>query len=194
MASEVEIINQGLVLIGDQPITARDDDNDRARVADLFFDDIRDAVLRAHPWGFSKIRVALALAAGSPAYGSGEGGWDYHFTLPTDPKCLRVLRVAEAYPGQIPYSVEGRKLLCNESSMSILYIAQITDTGVFDALFTDTLAARLAMAFAMALTKQKTLVELAANVYKIKIEEARTVDGLESTKQAIYNSTLISVR
>ena len=114
--------------------------------------------------------------------------------MPTSPKCLRVLGVEEDYPGQIPYSIEGRKLLTDDSTITILYIAQITDSGVFDALFTDTLAARLAMAFAMALTKQKTLIELAANVYEAKIGEARTVDGLESTKKEIYNDTLTVVR
>jgi len=177
----------GLTLIGDQVIEALDDDNDRARVADLFFGDIRDAVLRSHPWGFAKTRVALVEAGGTPVF-----KWAKHFTLPVG--CLRVLGVEEDYPGQIPYSIEGRKLLCDDSSVKILYIAQIVDSGVFDSLFTDCLAARLAMAFAMALSKQKTLIDLAAKVYEMKIQEARTVDGLESVKEEIYNDTLTSVR
>ena len=189
MASEVEICNMGLTLIGDQVIEALSDSNDRAVIANRFYDDTRDAVLRAHPWGFAKVRVALAAAAGSPVT-----EWGYHFTLPTSPLCLRVLSVEEDYPGQIPYSIEGRKLLTDDSSIKILYIAQITDSGTFDALFTDALAARLAMAFAMALTKQKTLIELAAKIYEIKIREAQTVDGLESTKKEFYNQTLIAVR
>jgi len=189
LSSIVEICNMGLTLIGDQVITALTDDNDRARVATLFYESTRDAVLRAHPWGFSKTRKELALDGATPEF-----GYSYQFTLPTDPKCLRVLSVEEDYPGQIPYSIEGRKLLCDDATMSILYIAQITDSGNFDALFTDTLAARLGMVFAEALTKQKTLVELAAKVYEMKIEEARTVDGLESTKREIYNDTLTRVR
>jgi len=189
MASIVDICNMGLILIGDQVIENLSDNNDRAIVANLFYQDTVDAVLRAHPWGFAKTRVELAQASGTPEF-----GWDYHFTLPASPLCLRVLEVEEDSPGQIPYSIEGGKLLCDESTLSILYIAQITDTGLFDSLFTDTLAARLAMAFAMALTKQKKLIELAANVYDMKIREAQTVDGLESTKKEIYNDTLISVR
>lgn len=191
MASIVEICSMGLVLIGDQPIEALTDSDDRSIVANLFYSDTTDAVLRAHPWGFAKVSVALVEVGGDPPV---FGKWGHHFTLPVEPKCLRVLEVEENYPGQIPYSIEGGKLLCNESAIKILYIAQITDTGLFDALFTDALAARLAMAFAMALTKQKTLVELAAKVYEMKIAEARTVDGLESTKREFYNDTLISVR
>lgn len=188
MASETDICNMGLFLIGDEKIENLTDDNDRARVANLFYDDTRDAMLRMHPFGFSKVWAELARAAGSPKK------WAYHFTLPVAPKCLRVLKPEESYPGQIPYSVEGRKLLCNASAITILYIAQITDTGVFDALFTDLLAARLAAVFAQALTKQKTLIELAWKVYDMKKQEAQTVDGLESTKEEMYNDTLISVR
>lgn len=189
MSSIVEICNMGLTLIGDQPIDSLSDSNDRAVVASTFFVPTRDAVLRAHPWGFAKTRAELALAAGSPDF-----GYDYHFTLPTSPKCLRVMEVEEDYPGQIPYSIEGSKLLCDESTLSILYIAQITDSGLFDSLFNDVLAARLAMAFAMSLSKQKTLIELAAKIYESKIGEAKTVDGFESTKQEIYNTTLTRMR
>jgi len=194
MASKVEICNMAFVLIGANVIESLDDDNDRAVIANRFFDDTRDATLRAHPWGFAKERATLAAAAGSPEYGSTESGWDYHFTLPTDPFCLRVLEVAEEFPGQIPYSIEGRKLLTDESAIKILYIAQIESTGLFDSLFTDALAARLAMKFALALTKQKKIVEMAANLYKAWIDEAQTVDGLESTKKEFYNTTLTGMR
>lgn len=194
MASQVEICNMALVLIGDQVIEAITDDNDRAVICNRFFDDTRDAVLRAHPWGFAKQRKELAVDAEAPAFGSTESGWDYQFTLPTDPWCLRVLEVAEEFPGQKPYSIEGRKLLTDESSIKILYVAQITNTGLFDALFMDALAARLAMNFAMALTKTKTLLELAANLYKLKMDEAMTIDGQESTKKEFYNTTLTAVR
>lgn len=191
MASEVDIINMGLVLIGASKIETRDDDNDRARIGDLFYDDVRDAVLRAHTWGFALTQAELAAAAGSPVFTT---KWDYHFTLPTTPFCLRVLEVEEEYPGEIPYSIQGRKLLCNESSIKILYIARITDTGNFDALFTDALAARLGSVFAMAIPKAQNRIELCWNLYIKKIEEATTVDGLESEKKTIYNDTLTRVR
>ncbi len=187
MSSQVEIVNQGLTLIGDQIIAAMSDDNDRARVATLFFDDMRDAVLRTHPWGFAKTRAELAEAAGTPEF-----DYTHHFTLPGN--CLRVLEVEEDHPGQIEYSIEGRKLLCYESTMKILYIAKVTETGNFDALFCDCLSARLAMAFAMALSKQKTLIEMAARIYEMKIGEAKTVDGLESVRREIYNQTLTGIR
>jgi len=191
MSSIVEICNMGFVLIGEEVIEALGDNNDREVIATRYYADTRDAVLRAHPWGFAKVSVALAEAAGNPVFTT---KWGYHFTLPVDPYCLRVLGVEEDFPGQIPYSIEARKLLTNESSIKILYIAQIIDSGLFDSLFADCLAARLAASFAMALSKQKTLVEWAWKLYELRIPEARTVDGLEATKEEIYNATLTSVR
>lgn len=186
MSSKVEICNMGLALIGDAPIDSLSENNDRATVCNLFYDSTRDATLRAHPWGFAKQRKALALDAESPLF-----FWENQFTLPTEPYCLRVLGVDEDFPGQIPYSIEERNLLCDESAISILYIAQITDTGLFDSTFTDAFVARLAMSFALALTKKESMLSLAAKLYEIKIAEAQTVDGLEATKQTYYNTDLI---
>lgn len=186
MASEAGICNMGFVLIGVDVIESLSEDSDRADVANIFYEDTRDAVLRAHPWGFALTEAELAQASGSPEFGD----YTYHFTLPTSPKCLRVLEVEEDYPGQIPYSIKGRKLLCDESTIKIGYIAQITNTGLFDALFTDCLAARLASTFAMALTREKKLVDLAWKLYEMKLQEAKTVDGQESVKKQIYNDTL----
>jgi hypothetical protein len=65
---------------------------------------------------------------------------------------------------------------------------------LFDSLFADALAARLGMVFAVALTKQKTLLELAAQLYKDKIQEAQTIDSMEKTPSAIYSPDLLNVR
>jgi len=180
-----------LTAIGDQTVAdiTTPEDNDRARNCKLWYAPTRDAVLRAHPWGFAKTRVALVLAAGTPVF-----GWDHHFTLPTVPYCLRVLGVEEDYPGQIPYAVEGRKLLCDEATIKILYVAQITDPTQFDSLFVEAFAAYLAENLAMALTKQKTLIDLAHNLYLQKLQEARTIDGMELTMPELYNQDLICVR
>lgn len=191
MASEVDIINMGLVLIGVSKIEARDDDNDRARAGDLFYDDTRDAVLRAHPWGFALTQVELAEAAGSPVFTT---KWEHHFSLPVAPWCLRVLEVEEEYPGEIPYSIQGRKLLCNEATVKILYIARITDTGNFDALFTQALIYLLAAQFTMVFPKTDRTWQECMDMYARALEQAKTVDGFEAEKRSIYNDTLTRVR
>ena len=50
MATAIQISNIALNNIGDGTITSFDDPNARARACKLRFEDVRDAVLRAHPW------------------------------------------------------------------------------------------------------------------------------------------------
>ncbi len=189
MSSDVDICNQALVLIGDSPIAAFTDANDRAVVAKRFYESTRDATLRAHPWNFAITRKTLALEAAVPEF-----GWDHQFALPTDPLCLRILEVNEDAPGNIPFAIEGRKLLTDESSIKIKFIAQIKDPNLFDSLFVDAFSARLAAKFAIALTKQDDLVKTAWGLYQGMIQEAKTINGMEGTRPAIQANSLLNAR
>ncbi len=191
MPSDVEIANMALTLIGDSTVAdiTTPEDNDRARACKIWYEPTRDAVLRAHPWGFAKTRVAL-VATTTPIF-----DWNYAFTLPTSPYCLRVLEVDDVdNPGSTAWSIEGRTLVTNDSGINILYIARIADPTKFDSLFVEALAAKLAENLAMALTRQKTLIELAHGLYEAKIQEARTVDSMEGSTRVAYAQDLINVR
>ncbi len=184
--TDVDLCNMALVLIGDQEISTLDDANDRARAAKRFYAPTRDAVLRAHPWNFAIVRSgSLSPDATAPTF-----GWDYAFTLPTSPYCLRVLGINEEYEGEIPWIVEGRKLLTDEATVYIRYISRVTTVDNFDSLFTDTLSARLGAVFAISLTKQKTLSEMCWKLYADKIAEAQGINRVESNDnpQEYYNS------
>lgn len=186
MASEVEICNMALSMIGDSKIAARSDENDRARACDLHFDDTRDDLLRAHKWNFALKRDELVQDA------TPEFEWTYSYALPSD--CLRVISLEEDYPGQIKYAVENNLLLCDESAVSIVYIAQITTTGSFDSMFTYCLVAKLALTLAFALTKQNTTVEAMNSLYRDRLAEARNADAKESQDKEYYNDTLTWMR
>lgn len=49
----LDIANGALLLIGADPIGALTEANDRARLCNQFFDDVRRESLRAHPWNFA---------------------------------------------------------------------------------------------------------------------------------------------
>ena len=70
MASVVGICNIALNNIGDEKISSLSDNNDRARACDLRYEDVRDAVLRAHPWNCATTRVELAQSTDTPVWGS----------------------------------------------------------------------------------------------------------------------------
>ena len=49
-SSEVDLANMALTMLGQQPIAALSDNNNRANLVDKRLADVRDSVLRAHQW------------------------------------------------------------------------------------------------------------------------------------------------
>ena len=182
MASEVDIINSALNMIGASNIIARTEDSKSARVTNQRFDYVRDAVCRAHPWNCLITRRTLAKDADAPTF-----GFTNQYTLPTDPYCLRVLRLDYL---DVDFRVEGRKIHCDEDTLNLIYLARITDTNEWDQLLVEAIAARLAADTAFALVQSTSLVGTLYSLYETKLSEARFVDATEGTPGAIQNVTV----
>lgn len=186
MASEVEICNLALGLLGDESIISLSDDSKRAGLCKLFYPAIRDRVLRSHPWNSAIMRVVLAPLAETPAF-----GYSYYFVLPTDPYCLRVI---EANENIYAWKIEGRKLLTDEAAVNLLYIGRVTDVNLFDSLLIDAIATRLAAELAHPLTAKMNTVTAMWELYKIKLQEARGVNAQEGTPPVLECTELTEVR
>jgi|TARA_Y100000015_G_C2369942_1_gene79499 plasmid maintenance system antidote protein VapI len=191
MATEVSICANALRRLGDDPITSLTDDTERARLCNAFYSDARDAVLRSHPWNFAITRATLAQLSDTPAY-----GFNYQYALPTDPFCLRVLEME--YKDYI-FKVEnvathGRVLLTDEGTAKILYIARITDTTLFDAMFVDTLTAKLAVDLAYPVTNSMQVQTNMQKLYQLKLSEARSIDGQEGFIDDLVSNTFTDFR
>jgi hypothetical protein len=186
MPSEVSIVNGALARLGDDVILSLSDDSKRARLANLLYADVRDTVLRAHPWNFATARAQLGQLVAMPAF-----GYTHQYQLPSDPYCLRVLEMDN--PGYT-FKIEGRVLLTDEDPCYIRYIARITDPAQFDATFTEALSARLAAEMAYALTGHASLAEAMWKLYELKLREARGMDGLEGTTDPFVSDDLLEVR
>ena len=177
MASEVEIINSALNMIGANNIISRGEDSKSARVTNQRFDAVRDAVFRAHPWNCLVTRVTLAADSTAPTF-----TWANAFTLPTDPYCLRVLRLDYL---DIDFRVEGRKIVCDESTVNLMYLGRVTDPNEWDTLLHETIAARLAADISFALVQSTSLTQGMFALYEQKLSEARFVDASEGTPAAV---------
>tara|TARA_B100000161_G_scaffold265107_1_gene240083 strand:+ start:2254 stop:2835 length:582 start_codon:yes stop_codon:yes gene_type:complete len=169
MASVVSICNSALNQLGAASITALTDNSKNARLCNARYETIRDAVYRSHPWNCLIRRKQLAQDTATPAY-----GFKFQFTLPSD--CLRVL-VLDAYNSD--HKVEGRKILCNESTIKISYVAQITDPNELDVLTRETISAGLAADLAYAITANLQVSKLMQDKYQFKLSEARHTDASE---------------
>lgn len=171
MASDVDIINSGLNMIGATNITSRTEDSKAARVTNQRYDFVRDAVFRSHPWGCLVKRQELAADTTDPIM-----EFDNAYQLPAD--CLRVLR--DQYHDTV-FRVEGRRIVTDESSIKIIYIARITDPNEYDALLMECISARLAADCAFALTASRTLAADMFALYEAKLSEARFINATEGT-------------
>jgi hypothetical protein len=167
------------------------DDTERARLCNSFYADARDAVLRLHPWNFAITRASLAQLTDTPSH-----GFAYQYSLPTSPYCLRVLGMEyEDYIFKIEnYSTQGRVLLTDESSAKILYVARITDTTQFDALFVDVLTAKLAVDLTYPITNSSALQDKMQKLYELKLSDARSIDGQEGFIDDLVSGTFIDFR
>jgi hypothetical protein len=182
--SNVQIVNNALVRIGGSSIISLDENSEAARAANLIYEQTRDAVLRDHLWNFAMSRSSLAANAVAPAF-----GYVYSYALPTN--CLRVIQLEEK---SMVFKIEGRNLLTDESPARIIYVSRVTDPNQFDAMFTEALSARLAAELAIAVSESNSLYQNMMEVYRMKITDARSIDGQESGEPEIVSDTWLDSR
>jgi hypothetical protein len=86
-------------------------------------------------------------------------------------------------------------LLTNESEVILNYIYQVENPGLFDPLLVEAIIARLSHNLAYPLTGVASTAELMWKLYLVKLQEARTIDGMENGEEKSYESNaLIDVR
>lgn len=181
MSSVVQICNSALNQIGSTTILALTDDSKPARIINQRFSFVRDAVFRAHPWNCLTTRKTITKDATAPAF-----EFSNQFTLPSDPFCLRVLKLSQH---DIVHRVEGRKILCDEDSIDLTYIGRVTDVTQYDLLLFEALAAALAADIAYPLIGSVSLAQDMQAIYQAKLSEARFVDATEGTPASIGSVT-----
>lgn len=192
MTTDVDIVNAGLIKLGEATITSLADDVKAARLANAIFADQRDVVLRAHPWNFALARAELTAHVTAPLWGFANA-----YDLPGDPDvCLRVISVeGEADAGAGAWQIEGRQIVTDLASpIRILYLRRVTDYALWDVLALDALAARLAMELAEPLGKSTSLHNAMARLYDNSLRGARSADGQEGTARMLTADGWIEAR
>lgn len=174
MSSEVDICNRALQKLGASRITSLTENSVNARACNLCYEHVRDAELRAHSWNFAIKRSQLALDATGPDFGPTNS-----YTLPAD--FLRLIAPdAEDNLNDLDWLIEGQKILTEDGApLNIRYIYRVTDPNVFDALFMESLACRMAVEMCEELTQSNTKGQAVREDYKNSIREARKLNSFE---------------
>lgn len=169
--SEVSVCNGALLMLGADAIGSLDDDTKKARLCSQFYSSTRDQALQAYPWNFAVKRASLTQDATAPNH-----GFTYAYDLPNNPYCLRVLRCQDP---RIVFRVEGRRLLSDESTIKIKYIARIESVAEFSPMFREAFEHLLAWKLCYAITGSTSLRGDLMNAYKEILVDAEDVDTQE---------------
>lgn len=191
-SSVVQICNLALAELGERSITDLADGTTQANLCTVHYAPARDYVLADYPWTFALKRSAPTRLADTPSW-----EWGYAFQLPAD--CLRILRTnIDEYVDDpnTRWVVEGRQILCNETSLNIQYIASITDPVQFSTHFVTALSKYLAAQIAYPLTNSRALAQSKLQEYQYFLEGAKEVDGQigNGLFSEVEVSTLTSIR
>ena len=171
-----EVANIALTNLGEATISdIQTDNNERARLLNNRFDDIRDSVLRSHPWNVTVRRSVLSAYTSTPAW-----GYKYAFTFPTDATtgetCLRVLGLQDH---TTPYRIEGNEILTDASTLNVKWQARVTDLSTLDSVLRNVMGLRVAWELAEPLTGKTALKDEMFKKYSLSLQEARSLDAQE---------------
>lgn len=197
MPSVVDICNEAMDLLGASTIISLTQDSKEARLCNRRFDTVRDSVLRNHIWNIALTRKEIAADAVAPDF-----GFTHQYTLPTQPYCLRVVSFwnsvvdneIAAYDSNVMYKIEGRKILSNEGTCKITYIARVSDTELYDSLLSSTIAYRLAADTAYNITGSMSVAQNMQALYEARLREAKGVDAMEGYPEQPQANEYIEVR
>lgn len=199
MASVVEICNRALSNIGNsRSINSLNEASKEAGECSLHFDACRDSVLADFDWNFATKRVALADTGAPPP------DWKFAYRYPTD--CVRITEIM--VPGvrnptaaqRISYEVgadsggTGKLIYTDQEDAWLKYVGRVTDVNMYDAIFSEALAWRLAAAINMALTGNADLGNNALNMYGRVILSAGSHSLNESQEPVMPESEFTSAR
>ena len=182
MPSPTDMINVALRRIGAERITSLTDGTKNANVANDIYEEVRDDLLRSHPWNFATKRVKLAQSATDPVF-----EFDHAYPLPSD--WLRTISVHDndAGHGTILFRVEligtQRAIIASADDVYLRYVSKVTDPNLMTPDFRKALEFALARDMSIPIASSNTLYELMEVMAKNALNKARSNDALGASPE-----------
>lgn len=142
----LDICNLALVMLGESPISGIDPNGYLAqRLCYMQYHPVRREVLCTHRWNFAKHETEIVSDTSIHA-------------IPYD--CLRVVNV------NVPsWTLRGRNIVSYEKSVTLTYISDEEDVSLFEDMFVEMLATRLAMKLCIPLTNSEEIYKNLSEKY-----------------------------
>lgn len=215
MTDQVGVYNLCLGRLGvGQAVGSPTENSVPAKTCNRFYNQCRQEVLRAFPWGFAQRAEALALVVGQTF-----PGWTYVYQYPTN--CLYMRAVADEsgirlvrstiltcdpcwpnvlqqvrQPWQKALKTDGASqvLLTDVTTAWGFFTADVTNTGAWDVDFGGIVADRLAMEVGGPLQAKADLVAAASNRYAVWFSMAAAAAMNEQKDDRAAESPSITCR
>jgi hypothetical protein len=185
MTSQVTIVNQALLMLGENTIQSLDENTTEAQTAAAFYADTRSYVLTDLKPSFARTRLDLA----DPLQPPGVGGYAYRYALPVN--ALVVLSAGSDTREFTEWLVEGRELLSVQPLEWLVYVYTAAGLEAFmDAMFVKALVAYLASELAYPIMASKERANELLDMYGLRASEARNLYGQQASVQITKNDEL----
>lgn len=187
-SSSIDVCSRALILIGAEPITSFDDNNNEALIASNMYEDIARSALVNTRWRFATNQAVLNRLSDSPT-----GRYDAAYQLPSGWLMTHAVTVND-HP--IEYQTYGNKLFCNEGANSelILDYTYRAEEQDWPSYFTIAVEYELAAVFAVGLARDQSLAQLMTQQAQVSMMKARGLDSQQQTTRKLSTSRFISNR
>lgn len=211
--TDTQIANRALMLLGETSRLAdlNTDDSTRARqIRDVYQDSV-DAVLTDYDWNFNTARAAIAASATTPPF-------EYAYQYPYPDDCLKIRGLYDA--GSYVAAGSGYSAEANEqrerwrvetigntsgeatrvilsdigAPLNIIYSRKMDNLGIWSPPAREALAARVAMAAAMAVTQKQSVFSAMQDLYYSLFSMAGMRDAQEGSADALYEGRIVEAR
>lgn len=195
MISKITICNLALAQLGQAPISSLEQDDEKARRLNLFYEPVRDEVLRTHNWAFAGAEEPLVLIE-KPQEAPGCCIYKY----PAEALFVRRVFV----PEQALKALKFREVFRTDLHCRVLevpaerayaeYTRRILDENLFDPAFVKSFSLALACDLAIALTGDSALASQLLQKYTLSLDEARRSNMTENFTRAAASDAFTEVR
>lgn len=193
MLSKIDICNLALAQLGQAPISSLMQEDERAKRLNLFYEPVRDEVLRTHNWGFASAETSLLLLKYDPQTRN------FLYQYPADALFIqRVmgLQSPQAAPFEERYQADlaCRVVLTKVPNARAVYTRKWVDETQFDAAFIKVFSLALACDCALSLTGDSALANQLFQKYTLCLDEARRSNMTENCRIAPDTDAFSEVR
>lgn len=191
MATDVEIANQALLMLGQKTIQDLAEDTPEALAVRTYYDTSLEHTLRDIKPSFAVKRSASLALAFIPEF-----GFDFAYALPQDSEIVIDINHDDLGEQQFrEWRIEGDNILTDRGQIKVLYIFNdATIEALMDGSYVKALAAYLAYEMSYTLTESSSKLDAMLKLYLLRADDARATYGLESSTVRTRNDQLTIVR